>query len=737
MRRSLRPALLLLVGALLLSTVPVAAPPTPSHAVSPLGVPAALPPSAPSPPTPWPTYSYNNERTGANLLDHDIGPGNVSELTERWSIPSNGSDFSAPIVVNGTVYYGSWNGYEYAVNATSGALEWQQFTGTTYCNGGGYSPQGISSTAAYFEGSLYLGGGNMTWYALNATTGAVEWTYLAGNATMNYYDWAGALVYGGAVYIGLSSCFDNPLVPSGLVEVNLSSHLETAVFNSTPPGQVGESIWTTPAVDARTNTIWLTTGNENPPAYPPYANAVVALNATTLAVIGSWQVPNLVGQDADFGSTPTLFNAADGVPMIVGSNKNGVAYALNRSNVSVNGSWGPVWSASTGGGYSGGAFDGTTLYLAGSGIYAFVPGNGSQLWQAPMDGGGSVTGSLAWANGLVYAGGGSVIEAIDAANGTVLWNATLPGGLSTVSEPVIAGDELFVASGDYGTSGALTAYGMPTSTPYPVVFGESGLPVGKSWTASVNGVTRTSVGASITFLEPNGTFPYLLRGPGGFQVRGTAPGGSVTVAGLGSVVDFIFAPGPTFGLTFSQSGLPRLGPWCIDLSGYAACSNHLAMHVRNLTAGLYGYVEPPIAGWSLTSHFRGAVVPNAGALNLSRATIYGMHFAVYTYPVVFQETGLAAGTGWVVKVTGTIGGHLRTLTHASRAAAITFALPNGTFQYTVKRVLHYGGNGSASLVVAAAPVTVNVTFVRLAVLFPYPSGGSLTPPAVMRSAAGE
>ncbi|HYB63177.1 MAG TPA: PQQ-binding-like beta-propeller repeat protein, partial [Thermoplasmata archaeon] len=211
---------------------------------------------------------YDVERTGANTLEHTIGVDNVATLEPIWSVPSNGSDFSAPIVVNGTVYYGSWNGDEYAVNASTGTVLWQTYLGTD--NSCGYVPMGISSTPAYANGTLYLGGGDGYWYALNASTGAVDWSFLPGSLTENYYDWASALVYRSSLYIGTASCFDNPLVPASLIEVSLtSSHRVIAQFNTTPPGEIGESIWSTPALDPATNTVWVSTGNENPPGYPP------------------------------------------------------------------------------------------------------------------------------------------------------------------------------------------------------------------------------------------------------------------------------------------------------------------------------------------------------------------------------------------------------------------------------------------------------------------------------------
>ncbi len=512
----------------------------------------------------------NVERTGANFLEHTIAPSNVAKLQPIWSLSGNGSDFSAPIVVNGTLYYGSWNGNETAVNTTSGTVEWSTYLGTdTAC--GGYTPMGISSTPAYLDGTLYLGGGNHYWYTLNATTGSTEWRFLAGPVDENYYNWASALVYGKSLYIGLSSCFDNPLVPAGLLELNISGPTPTLghQFNASPPGVDGESIWTTPALDPETNTLWLATGNENAstdPYYPIYANAIIGLNATTLNVTGSWQVPNVAGQDADFGSTPVLFQTASGVSMVVASDKNGVAYAMNQSNVSASGSWGPAWTLSTGGGFSGAAFDGHTLYLAGgSSVNAVVPANGTVLWSAGMDGGGEVLGSLAWANGLVYAAGGGEVEAIDGANGTVLWNATLPGGGSGVTEPVIANGQLYVASGDYGTQGDLTAYALPSPPVYSVTFTSTGAPVGSSWSVTLtnsSGYDKTisTGGATIAFAVANGTYAFTVFPPAGYSANPSR--GNLTVGGVAVPKSVALSQNPS-----AWSGLPWWGFVAIGLVG--------------------------------------------------------------------------------------------------------------------------------------------------------------------------
>ena len=665
----------------------------------------------------------NVQHTSANHAEHALSPSNVAQLRPRWNLSDNGSDFSAPIVVNGTLYYGSWNGNETAVNITSGAILWSEYLGTDPACGG-YTPMGISSTPAFLNGTLYLGGGNGYWYALNASTGAVDWSYLVGNGTDGFYDWASATAYGHALYIGIASCFDSPLVPAGLLELNISGTSPTlaARFNTTPTGLVGESIWATPALDPQNNTIWVATGNENPPGYPRYANAIIGLNATTLNVTGSWQVPAVAGQDADFGSTPVLFQAGSNGPMVVATDKNGVAFALNRSNVSANGSWGPSWTLNTGGGFSGGAFDGSTLYLAGgASVYAVDPGNGTVRWTAGMSGGGTILGSLAWANGVVYATGGSEVEAIDASNGTVLWNATFAPGQNGVTEPVVASGELFVASGDYGTQGFLTAYGLPSSPVYPVIVSETGLPAGKAWGAIVGGLSQASTTTPITFVEGNGTYGYLVHGPAGFRVTGGGAQGNVTVAGAPVHVSITFARGSTRTLSFHETGLTPGTLWCVNVAHFR-CSVRGTITIGNLTPGSYAYTVGAVPQYSLVVLAGRVVVNWSGEANLTlRGLALHAAFAPILYAVTFNQSGLPPTFFWHVGATCTVPRHAHTgcygmsAGHGGRGSSLTLGLREGTYVWHVAPVRGYvlvvnhvmGWTGNLTV---SGPEFVNVTF---------------------------
>src|SRR5690348_12363952 len=72
----------------------------------------------------WPTYLDNGARTGYNAAETLITPSTAASLTRVWTDTAGGSISAEPIQVNGVVYYGSWDGSEHAVGATTGTQLW-------------------------------------------------------------------------------------------------------------------------------------------------------------------------------------------------------------------------------------------------------------------------------------------------------------------------------------------------------------------------------------------------------------------------------------------------------------------------------------------------------------------------------------------------------------------------------------------------------------------------------------
>lgn len=382
----------------------------------------------------WPTFLANSGRSSDNVGDNVLNVTNAPMMVNLWDATTHGTIAASAAIVSHKAFVGSWDGNFTAYDLLSGAVDWKDFLGTSV-----YCPSsvsiGVSSSATVYDNTVYVGGGNGTYLALNASTGKVVWVFQEGLSSNGYYSWSSPLVWKGNVYVGVASLCDKPLVPGGLFELYASNGTVEHRFRTTVGAHLGGSIWSSPALDAATNTIYVTTGN--PPNNTDgsiYTQAVIALNATTLAVNSYWDVPKAQSIfDGDFGATPTLFRDATGQPLVGAENKNGWFYALDRENLSA----GPVWErkVSHPSSIAPAAFAGGLLYLgtkqtkiagviANGSIEAVTPGNGTIVWQDPLTGPDFAAPTTA--NGLLFVGAGKVLSVINAANGAVLTTFSCP-----------------------------------------------------------------------------------------------------------------------------------------------------------------------------------------------------------------------------------------------------------------------------------------------------------------------
>jgi outer membrane protein assembly factor BamB len=435
--------------------------------------------SAPVPGDDWPTYLHDAQRSAASG-EVVLSPSNAERLTRLWSFKTGGGIAASATIVNNTVYIGSWDGYEYALDALKGFLKWKTYLGITTAKC--VPPQiGITSSATVQDHVVYVGGGDSYWYALDAYTGAILWKVYTGDtsADKGYYNWASPLIYNGFAYIGIASNCDNPLVSGKLLKVSLNSHRVVGSFSVVNEKEVGGGIWTSPTLDAKTNTIYVTTGTQNQ-IWQTLSQAIIALDATTLTMKGAWQIPlSQSGSDSDWGNTPILFTDAKGHQMVEATNKNGFTYAFDRANISA----GPVWERQTGiggecppcgeGSVSSDAFAANTIFRAGGNttikglgypgaVRALDPATGVYRWEHGVSH--PIIPALVYAHGLVIDAEGPTLEVLDAATGSRLYSYETGGDI--YGAPSVSHGEIFDSSLD----GNVYAFGLgsvPTPIPDP------------------------------------------------------------------------------------------------------------------------------------------------------------------------------------------------------------------------------------------------------------------------------
>lgn len=123
----------------------------------------------------WPTHRGDAQRHGrsAEALEPPLSLAWVFRTGERVS--------SSPAVWNNTVYFGSMDGYFYAVDASSGALKWR-FAAAADLESGS---RGVFSSPCIDNGIVYFATRNGHLFALDAITGALVWDQAYGGQNMS------------------------------------------------------------------------------------------------------------------------------------------------------------------------------------------------------------------------------------------------------------------------------------------------------------------------------------------------------------------------------------------------------------------------------------------------------------------------------------------------------------------------------------------------------------------------
>jgi len=197
-------------------------------------------------PSDWTIYGYDQARSNYNTAETIINPGSASGLKQLWAIAEGSTISTQPTVVNGKIYWGSWDGIEHATNL-DGSQAWTANLGTVTsptCGSAGIFSSAAVATVAINGVStsvVFVGGGDTQFYALNAATGAVIWHTQVG-AQPNNVIWASPLFYNGSIYISTASLCDNPLTQGQVFRLDASTGAILNTFNVVANGCGGGGV---------------------------------------------------------------------------------------------------------------------------------------------------------------------------------------------------------------------------------------------------------------------------------------------------------------------------------------------------------------------------------------------------------------------------------------------------------------------------------------------------------------
>ncbi len=278
------------------------------------------------------------------------------------------------------------------------------------------------------------------------------------------------------------------------------------------------------------------------------------------------------------------------------------------------------------------------------------------------------------------------------------WNGTIIP--YTYSITVVSGGHRYVLPPLALPAGytQITVGGNATTT-YTVEFVESGLPTGASWNVTFAGYSGRTTGTYIQFTGANdGTYSFAVGPPAGYTA--SPPNGLVTVNGANVTETIAFtasSPGP-YSVAFTETGLLLGTSWSVTLNGGTAFSTSSVITFTEPN-GAYNYSVGAVSGFT-PSPSSGTVAVSGAGVSVS---ITFTAIAPGTYAVTFTETGLSPGTLWSVTLKGG--------TASSTSSAITFAEPNGAYNYSVGAVSGFTASPSSGTVsVSGAGASVSIGF---------------------------
>jgi alcohol dehydrogenase (cytochrome c) len=307
----------------------------------------------------WLTYygAYDGQRY--SLLDQ-ISTQNVSRLAVAWVFqfgsaglhagPSTYAFEAAPIVVDGVMYVSGWDGWIWAIDASSGQQLWQYKHAIPFdvslCCGN------VNRGVAVAKGKVFAVTLNAHVIALDARTGAKLWDTTNGDVRAGESATVAPLVVKNMVIVGSSGGEFGVRGHLDALDVDTGQRIWRC-YTVPKPGEPGSATWpadspawargggntwVTGTFDPETNLLYWGTGNPAPdfdgelrPGDNLYTDSVVAVDVDSGSIRWHYQFTPHDVWDYDSNMEMILFEQ-DGRKLLAHFDKNGYFFVLDRTS---------------------------------------------------------------------------------------------------------------------------------------------------------------------------------------------------------------------------------------------------------------------------------------------------------------------------------------------------------------------------------------------------------------------
>jgi polyvinyl alcohol dehydrogenase (cytochrome) len=403
----------------------------------------------------------------------------VPRLKLQWAFgfPGATSASSQPVVLEGRVFVGSWDGDFYSLDAKTGCIEWA-FA----------AESGIRSAASIDKRdgrlTVYFGDLAANVYALDAATGRQLWKvkvddYPAARIT------GSPTLHNGRLYVPVSSREESRVEAENfsccgfrgsVVALNAQDGKQLwktyTVAQKPQPSQKnragtqlygpsGVAVWDSPTVDVKRSTLYVGTGNDYSIPASSMSDSIIALDMKSGKIRWSRQFrlndiwnrncgakdrdpafcPDQSAPDVDFSASPILVQLKDGRQILAVQGKSAIVYALDPDQQGRT-----IWQLPVGkggGAVWGPAVEKEDLYAAAepTGLVAVNLRSGEKLWSVASPPCGEdkscspvQNAAITAIPGVVFVGSmGGHLRAYSTQDGRILWDQLTVGDYKTVN----------------------------------------------------------------------------------------------------------------------------------------------------------------------------------------------------------------------------------------------------------------------------------------------------------------